>query len=702
MIDIVPLADGTGLEIHDRIEDVRFELYTDTPVEPTRVSTDPFRFPVTTAVEIDATTLDVPLSWDVHVRDDAGDVVETTVEGGRAETDHGLYEIEIMNTPVKLYARTRAAVRVESTDRWRRLSLRDADGVTLGIRSRHKQPGATIRVPDDPTAVARAVSTFGSALKSTSPERSYPSLRGHPPLVERADSLSIPAELDTPETDVRIEVPPRLSAVYRVTPLAYYLGATVEIESEPTLIAGSTDLSLSPAGLDFETRVNRVLQQQLFCDCLVRTEGLYPEELHERTAVESSVGLDFASLYDAPLADRIVAYDAVPFDLVEPHLPTWPLTVDVEPSPTHRSSLPFLARSLALVRTPEKRTPADVSSSGEVAGFLRSGSNESGEADEPPVAGGVNAVPRRSAGPVAPGDELFDPEPADSISQAWLGEGYPLGAIKPNVAAAKRRFTETVNEAGEITVRVVCNDREMSTEITEELYGFRDLVEFEVTVHRELSVAELRQLLEDDADFFHYVGHIDETGFACADGSLDARTLDDTGVKAFLLNACASYRQGEALVEAGARGGIVTLSTVFNEQAMELGRAAARMLNRGYPLDATLAILDEGPLASHRYGVVGDRRVRVCQSENGTPTFLNVTTVADRYEIEFYNYPTTQFDVGSTATPWIAQDGSYYLTGGRLDTYRITGEKLDEFVHRTGEFPALVDGEFRWFTAKSR
>jgi hypothetical protein len=44
----------------------------------------------------------------------------------------------------------------------------------------------------DAEDVMMAILTFRSALKTTSPERSFPTLRGHPPAIELNDRLEIP------------------------------------------------------------------------------------------------------------------------------------------------------------------------------------------------------------------------------------------------------------------------------------------------------------------------------------------------------------------------------------------------------------------------------------------------------------------------------------------------------------------------------
>jgi len=72
-----------------------------------------------------------------------------------------------------------------------------------------------------------AVSALPSALKTTSPERTWPTLRGHPPLLELGDRLEIPDAIDPPDGEISLTVPREYASVYQAAPLAFFLGATI-------------------------------------------------------------------------------------------------------------------------------------------------------------------------------------------------------------------------------------------------------------------------------------------------------------------------------------------------------------------------------------------------------------------------------------------------------------------------------------------
>jgi hypothetical protein len=213
------------------------------------------------------------------------------------------------------------------------------------------------------------ISTFGTALKTLTPERSFPTLRGHPPTFAIGDSVDIPSELAPPDTGVVIEIPESYESAFTVASLAYYLAATVEPGSTPTLHLGNgRSYALDAEGL--ETTVAQTLKQSLLLDCVVRTEGLYEIPLAERQALESATpGIDtrtvdpsafpdiidrlppLRQLYHWPLAERLDAYLQLEYDDVVDVLPDWHLEAVVQPSPEYAEALPFLADRLATVRT---------------------------------------------------------------------------------------------------------------------------------------------------------------------------------------------------------------------------------------------------------------------------------------------------------------------------------------------------------------
>jgi hypothetical protein len=666
-----------GLRVRDSIERRRCDLHTDRPVTPRSADGERFAAPVDVAVSVEARRVTFPEVVEASVRDEDGTLVHQVRNFDAHDLPEGTFSVEL-SAPIKLYLRVPGPLTVEADGDTTTIALAEAGEVLVGARSYHERPAATVTTTADPADVLTAVSHLGSALKTTSPERAFPTLRGHPPAIALGDELSVPDGVVPPETGVRIEVPPTLGAAYVVAPLAYYLGATVEPAAEPRLVADGLDHSLAGPG-GFERTVARTLQQALFLDCVVRTEGVYPVDLHERAAVEEHLTFDPAAVYDRPLPEQLRAYLDVPFEALDPHMPTWKLASHVAPSPENVETLPSLVDDLSVIHTPEARevTPAEAQSAA-IESFM---SEETRTRSPPPT-------PR-----------LVRPERLDSLEQAWVGPDVPINASKATAVAFRNRLDQEPTD-GDLSIAVVCNDASMLTEheTASDVYGSHGSLPFDVTVFRDLGATELTDVLESDVDFLHYIGHIDDEGFRCPDGHLDATTLDAVAVDAFFLNACTSYQQGMALIDAGAVGGVVTVDEVVNTGATAVGRLLARLLNAGFPLQAGLNIASDESLMGAQYLVVGDGNTEVAQTEGGVTFVLHVDEHpgdGPDYVVSFQFYPTRLYGMGSLGRPVLEAVDESFLFGSTTPHYGVGREELVSLLD-ISSCPVYLNGGCFW------
>lgn len=678
-VSFATLDEESGLVVTDLIERDQFRLFTDAPVTPTPVDTDAHRFPVDAAVAIDAAVIELPTVVSVYVRNADGEMLAETEHLAHEEFPDGSYDLELCG-PIKLYLRVDGPVTVTSDVTRTRIAFDGDTSVRVGARSHHEGPAATITTTDDPLDVMAAVSEFASALKTTSPERSYPTLRGHPPLLERGDRFTIPDGVVTPDTGVRLELPPEYRSIYVAAPLSYYLAADIVPGDSPRLVTDTGFEHDLDTVRGFETEVERVLKQTFFLDCVTRTEGYYDVDLHERAAVENDVDLDFEWLYDQSLATQVESYLSVPFGVVEDELPEWRLTSHVAPNPENVELLPFVTNDLAVVRTP--RAQPEPSSEVQMAAadeFFR------------------DSAFTRSAASEGSARSYVQPETADSLEQSWIGEGAPIGASKATTSAFYNRLDRTPAD-GDIGITVVCNDPRMADErdVVDDVYGSRAELPFDVRVHRNLSRAELREVLSAETDLLHYIGHIDAEGFECIDGKLDATRLAAAGPDAFLLNACQSYEQGASLIEAGAIAGIVTLSDVINSGAVRMGRMLARLLNRGFTVGSALEVAREDSIIGDQYTVIGDSSLSLARTDGGPPNVCVIRRLGGgEYELDWQTYPSTRVEMGSMVIPWINGEDRYHLWSGSAKTFELTRGELQQFLSLE-TVPVKIDGSLVW------
>ncbi len=718
--NVTSLDDDAGLSLYDPIETAQFELYTADAVQPRPADSDAFSFPVETAVAVETTDLVVPKRDAIHVRTlDGGYCWKFHGQDGERRTADGDRLLELTSTAMKVYLIVPGPFEIRSDQDGRDVvvSLPGPGELLVGVRSFHERPAHTIETPAEPEAVMRALSATGSALKTLSPERSFPTLRGHPPAFEIADELSIPDEVSPPSTDVTIWVPPTWEFVYPVAPLVHYLGATLRPSGPPSIEVDGWSYSLGGPGVppeDFQRNVSRALQQVFFMDCVTRTEGFYPIDLHERRALVDELDLDLATLYDEPLSSRVRTFLDVPHEVVEPHLPTWHLSVDVEPTGDHVTALPYLLDDLALLRCPTPLEPSEPDP--ELNDAIEEFSRTNGRTESPAETAGDSSgetfvrsardTPTRSVvrtgefGPESldPAEDMVSLAPTSAMEQAYLGEGLPYRRNKLSSETLQRRLTYEEPTDDDITVTIVCNDERMADETAvEDYYGVHDLVEYDVEVAHDLTHAELTEVLRTDVDLLHYVGHVDDRGFTCADEPLDARNLDEVGVDAFLLNACNSYDQGQALLAAGATAGVTSLAEVGNRLATSLGRTMARALNAGFTLRSAFALAGLDTPANN-YVVLGDGGRQLVQCQSGEPILVDIID-ADRdagtVTVDLCTFPASSDKQGTFCSPSLTDHADEYLTFGHLDSFTVTTDEFVDYLS-TQPFPVTANGRLHW------
>lgn len=147
------------------------------------------------------------------------------------------------------------------------------------------------------------------------------------------------------------------------------------------------------------------------------------------------------------------------------------------------------------------------------------------------------------------------------------------------------------------------------------------------------------------------------------------------------------------LVRAGAGGGLVTLSRVYNEQATKMGQLTARLLNQGFPLDATMDVLGYGPLSSHRYAAVGDHHLQICQTTDTRPTLALLEKIGEDLRCRFCEYTTSGGgELGSVSRPHVSNSPLWSVAGGKTDDYRTNQSDLRDGLD-LGPIPLLAEQE---------
>ena len=709
-----PLVGQSGLHVHDPVEDVQAILFTDQPVTPRPANSNGFAFPVDRAIEVTISQLRTQVLLGIWIRDVEGNVIEKFDPDGDQKTfDAGDYLLELTGLGMKMYTSVSGdSFTVRTIDSSVVVDFSAESEVLVGARSLHSQPARTLTTTNDPTDLMRAVSLFGNAMKTWSPERTFPSLRGHPPLLETDETCQISPDLSPPDTGIELSIPAEIPWLYPAAPLAYWLGATItpgspalHVNGKRYRLGGQSNYDADTDREAFEKHVKDILQFTFLFDCAVRTEGFYDIELDVRRRIEAvDLSLDFGRLYEAPLSDRIRTYLDLDdsFDTLAARIgrPGWRLTADVQPTAEQATSLPFLARDLAVVRCPSESelewTDADAPDGMEDV-FARNTPSSSVSAVH-----GDGVVSRASSNSdpsvnSKSRDRIIGLPEADSMSQAWLGEGFAVGAAKASTQSYLQRLETHAKDTARISIDVVVNDEEMADEATvSDIYGTRDHLNFDICVHQNLTTDELASVFEKETDFVHYVGHVDPEGFDCANGYLHADQLGTVGADTFVLNACASYEQGQLLVDRGAIAGVVTLEDVINSLATKVGKTIARLLNYGFPIGSATGLIQETIFTGSNYVVVGDSNAALAQSNVAVPNVTRVSLRGDGlFDVSVETFASWNFDVGSVYRPYLEGCRCHYMVPGNLDTWRVDDDTLDEYLDRN-TLPIIGQGNLFW------
>lgn len=595
---------------------------------------------------------------------------------------------------VKTYLRFSGPATVQKTDDFDSLifSFRRKTPVTLGFRSHHKMPVDTITVPPTTEGVATAISYASSSQKVTGPDRSYPTLRGHPPRFELGEELHIPREVRAAKKDIGIEIriPDDFETLFVTAPLAYYLQADVVVEGHraPMLSAPEVNFTYSFSPLPaYQHEVADLLRQVFFLDCLVRNAGPHRWELAELSLLDT-VDIDAAETYDATPAEQLVTYDLADFERIEGDLPEWHLSMYVEPVLENVSALPYLLSNLSLIYLPD------------------SSNLNRNELLDASLGDFYRGNPQRSGG-TPPDVRYRTTENVTSVNRikptlhrgrihGWLADGVPIDVFKVEPSAYENRFKYFERSSRDIEVTVILNDEMMGDEheSVADIYLNRSgNLPMEVTVREGLSRTELAKTLETPSDFVHYIGHCEESGLRCTDGNLPVSAIEESNVQTFFLNACGSYYEGMELVKKGSVAGAVTFNKVLNKQAAKVGVSFAQLLINGFSIQRALRLARRRIMMNKDYAVVGDGTHQLTQCDNILPTVGHLKRI-DCTEFCLSYRSMSEQGPGSLFQPYLKGNDKVYL-GGNDAKFSLDQSELTSFLNRA-KIPIVFDGELYW------
>ena len=557
------------------------------------------------------------------------------------------------------------------------LEFPDPTVVTVLLRSNVDEADHHLQITKQVGDVAAALSAASVANERTSPDRTWPTTRNHPPEITVGPSLSIPeATVDErPDTGIDLRVPPDLRYLITGASLIHYLGATVTVASGPPELRSNQWHYELPKLPEYQTTVNSLLRRVFFLDCLARSAGPHGGELSE-VELLSELGLDAAALYEAPLADRVRRYLDAPFESVSGELPDWHLAVYVEPSFEHVPTLPHLLERLPAIYLPSSR---ELTKSEWIQLSLDEGYEEQT----------LTRVQREISNV-----DLVKPELKPAHFHGWLAPDVPIDVFKTFPEAYDNR--DAYIDDGPLSVVAVLNNAEMRSEHDAAVRHYNSRVRelnLDLTVRENVRTDELARIFESRSDLVHFIGHRDDRGLECADGFLSLASLDESNAQSFFLNACGSYYEGVELIRKGSVAGAVTFEAVTDKQAAEVGTTFARLLMNGYSIERALDKARQQVMTPKDYAVVGDGTHVLTQGDNTVPPDILLREADDGYRLQ-YGQISPRLP-GSEAQEKVPgqETGTHLITSERC--YNLSSSQVAEALSLMNN-PIIYNGKLLW------
>ena len=650
-------ADGSTLRVRDALHEGALALRAGREVDPQPALTDLFAFPVDDAVSFETDCLCVSSITSATLRDESGDHLGM-FSGHTVEQPRGTYVLGIEGS-VKVYVRipdvalTGGYESVERDDATLRVTLAEPRTVTVGARSLHERPEATITVPDDPAAFAEALPYLGASIKEFSPERSWPTLRGHPPAISRGESLRVPDGLERPETGVTIRVPTTYASLYEVAPLAYYLGAAVEPAETPELVLANGYVEpLETPEASLAERADAVLRRTLLMDSLVRVGGYFSNSRYEYEAIAGELPFYPPELYDATVSDQLMEYLEVSPSLLDRHLPDRPLRATLRDGPAGAELVPHLVHDLASIAV-DRQESRPSGSADDAVGLSADGAV--GCSDDDAVAVG------RSARPVPPGETLLVREAYETA----------LDRSPPEATDAEILIVSGDDDPG--AWREV---RDAATDGIEPAVAAADLLV-------DPTVREFDAAIGDGYDLVLCLLSATDGGIACADGVAEPTALGSTPAWGMLLAGSDALGVAASLCE---RGVVTALATDERPAPGTVGRLL-RCLVRGHSFAVAARFLGREEVGAYRTVGAQPRSVLLRDGES-IPFLLDLTAEAvDGYRVTLWGHPTAENRTGGVCL--LHEDVT-------LDTLQLSGSAVDHPVPCSAEQAAslLADPDY--------
>ena len=481
---------------------------------------------------------------------------------------------------------------------------RGTEGVEIafgGIRSiatvrLHKKSGHIVYTSPEISCIFDCLSSICTDHDISSPHKSNPLFRGAPPSIRIMEGYE---NIEHSRREFSIHLPPNLRYLYSAAPLAYYLGASIELSDAPYITFDSHEPIELPAPDIFEAYAGEALRRTFYMDCAVRYEASSGESL-QGINICDLFGYRAVEIFDMDMEERFLLYaTAKP----QAPYPRWHMASYLDPVPKSVEALPFLLRSLSSIQAPVGR-PAS---------------------EREVIASSVKTFLGKAPAAIDPGTEDLDhkivvPSLCEASTHYWFSSGYPVDAVKASAEAFENRHRYDIAKGRRASIEIVCNEEGMKGEVREisnELARSR----CEVDVLWNASAKEFIDVFAEGHNVVQFIGHCSADGFQCSDGFARASDVVEDHTPMFFFNSCSSHSEAMRLIEKGSICGIATLFRVLEEAAMDVCKSFYRMFGAGYSALTSLDAAKACSVLGREYLLLGDGSYSCFDASEARPFF---------------------------------------------------------------------------------
>lgn len=481
----------------------------------------------------------------------------------------------------------------------------------------------------------------------STPLKSNPMFRVNPPHIRIVNGFFNRAAWN--KRGFSFHLPPDYRFLYSAAPLAYYLGAQVEVDDEPHISFKSAEPMPLPGFPDIEEWMGEMLRRTFYLDCAVRYARMSGGMLNGLD-VWKLLGMCAGDVFNMDTDERFLLYSGISVDI--PGLPVWHMASYVDPVAESVEALPFLLRSLSAIYMPRSSPTTErglVSMA--VQNFL-----------------GLRIVPDTVGDSAI--HSVVVPSLREAGSQLWFSGGFPIDAAKASVRAFVNRQKYGRNKKKQVRVGIICNEPNMEEEIDVIVKALSD-TPISMQMYWDAGVSGFADIFARGFDIVQLIGHCDVRGFKCSDGFARVDDIKENNTPLFFFNSCSSHREAARLVEKGSVCGVATFFRVLEEAAVDVCRNFYLMLGEGYPASVSITAAMECSVLGKEYLLIGDGSY-TCFDGGDLKRFYKVTKHGDGYKL---GCTMCNMDKGYVVASWFP-DGKRAVSDLGFETRPLSREHL--------------------------